>query len=81
MFGALGAGKEAARIKTNQQRRHCMSKEIILGIIRHVLTAAGGVLVTKGLADTAGVESAVGALVTLAGFIWSVLAKRQTSDQ
>jgi hypothetical protein len=58
-----------------------MSKEIILGIIRHVLTAAGGVLVTKGLADTAGVESAVGALVTLAGFIWSVLAKRQTSDQ
>lgn len=54
-----------------------MKIEMILGIARHVLTSVGGVLVTKGLSDTAAVEAAVGALVTLAGFAWSVVAKRK----
>jgi hypothetical protein len=56
-----------------------MKIEIILGIARHVLTSLGGVLVTKGLSETTAVETAVGALVTLAGFAWSVFAKRKAS--
>jgi len=52
-----------------------MNKDILLGIARHILTALGGVLVTKGLADAPGIEAAVGALVALAGFVWSVIAK------
>jgi hypothetical protein len=56
-----------------------MKQEIILGIVRHTLTAAGGVLVTKGLADAAGVESAVGAIIALAGFIWSAIAKARAA--
>jgi len=52
-----------------------MKQDIILGIVRHVLTGLGSVLVTKGLTDAAGVESAVGALIALMGFIWSVVAK------
>ena len=57
-----------------------MNKEILLGIIRHLLTASGGVLVTKGLSDPASVEGAVGALVTLIGFGWSILAKRKAAS-
>lgn len=58
-----------------------MKQDIILGIVRHVLTALGGVLVTKGFADAAGLESAVGALVTLTGFVWSVISKRREDNQ
>ena len=56
-----------------------MNKDIILGIIRHVLTATGGVLVTKGLSDAATIEAAVGALVTLIGFVWSIAIKRKAA--
>jgi len=57
-----------------------MSREIVLGIVRHLLTALGGVLVTRGLADAAGVESAAGALLSLAGFVWSVVAKARAKN-
>jgi hypothetical protein len=57
-----------------------MKQDIILGLVRHILTALGGILVTKGLADAAGLESAIGALVTLAGFVWSVVAKTKKTN-
>jgi hypothetical protein len=52
-----------------------MNLDIILGIARHLLTAFGGVLVTKGITDAATVDTAAGAIITLAGFGWSVAAK------
>lgn len=58
-----------------------MNQDILLGIARHILTALGGVLVTKGLADAPGVEAAVGALIALAGFVWSVIAKTRAKQQ
>ena len=52
---------------------------VLNGILRHILTAAGGALVTKGYVGEAQIELAVGALVTLAGVIWSAVAKRKAN--
>lgn len=52
-----------------------MSKEAILGIVRHALTFGGGFVIAKGWADAAVIEQAVAALVTLAGIGWSVWDK------
>ena len=54
-----------------------MNKSMILGIVRHGLTTAGGVLVSKGVIDDAGWSEAVGAIVTLIGVGWSIWEKHQ----
>jgi hypothetical protein len=54
-----------------------MNVETILGVVRHVLTFGGGFLASKGVLEAAQVETAVGALVTIIGLVWSVLAKRK----
>ena len=46
-------------------------KDQIFAFIRHALTLAGGVLVTKGIVDEASMLEAVGAIITLLGFGWS----------
>ena len=53
-----------------------MSKEAILGIVRHILTFGGGFVAERGLASGEEVTTAVAALVTLVGLVWSVLNKR-----
>jgi hypothetical protein len=53
-----------------------MTKEQILGIIRHALTFAGGILITKGIIDEAAFTELSGAALTLVGVIWSVVAKK-----
>lgn len=53
-----------------------MNRDTILGIVRHVLTAAGGIAVTKGYLDESALVAGVGALVALAGVIWSIIDKR-----
>lgn len=54
-----------------------MSKEMVLGIVRHVLTFGGGLLVTKGLIDETIVTELVGGLITLVGGVWSVFDKKR----
>lgn len=49
----------------------------ILGLIRHVLTFGGGFLVTNGALSSSDLETAIGAIVTLIGIVWSVAAKRK----
>ena len=56
-----------------------MNQEQVLGIVRHILTALGGVLVTKGVVDEGTMTTAVGALATLAGVVWSFIAKNKTA--
>jgi hypothetical protein len=53
-----------------------MSKERILGIIRHTLTFVGGIVVMKGLVDESTATELVGGIVTLVGLIWSVFDKK-----
>jgi hypothetical protein len=53
-----------------------MDKDTILGIVRHVLTFGGGLLVTKGYFDDGTMQAVVGALMTIAGAVWSVVDKK-----
>lgn len=53
-----------------------MTKDMALGLTRHVLTAGGGFVIGKGWIDAASFEAVVGALVTLAGVGWSVYEKK-----
>ena len=52
-----------------------LTKEQILGIVRHSLTFIGGIIVMKGIADEATVTEIVGGIVTLTGAIWSIISK------
>jgi hypothetical protein len=52
-----------------------LTKEQILGIMRHVLTFVGGILVMHGIADETAVTEIAGGIMTLTGAIWSVVAK------
>jgi len=49
--------------------------ETILGIARHLLTAGGTYLVTKGYLDMENAETIVGAILTIANAIWFSMAK------
>jgi hypothetical protein len=54
-----------------------LTKEQIFGILRHVLTFGGGILVTKGILDEAAWEIISGSTITLVGSIWSVIEKNK----
>lgn len=54
-----------------------LTKEQVLGIVRHSLTFIGGIFVMKGLVDETMVTEVVGGVVSLIGAIWSIVAKRQ----
>jgi hypothetical protein len=53
-----------------------LTKEQVLGIVRHTLTFVGGIVVMKGYADEGTVTQVIGAVMTLTGAIWSVIAKK-----
>ena len=50
---------------------------VLNGLLRHILTAAGGALVARGSLAESELDLAVGAIITLAGVIWSAIAKHQ----
>lgn len=54
-----------------------LTKEQVMGIVRHTLTFVGGLLITKGLIDESMLSEVVGALTTLSGVIWSIVAKNK----
>lgn len=54
-----------------------LTKEQILGIVRHGLTFIGGILITKGLIDESTATEIIGGIVTLAGTIWSIIEKNK----
>jgi hypothetical protein len=51
----------------------------ILGVVRHVLTAAGGGLVANGSLTSSDLEAVIGAVITLVGIGWSVYEKRSAA--
>ena len=53
-----------------------LTKEQVLGIIRHGLTFVGGVFVMQGLVDETIVTEIIGGVVTLTGAIWSIVSKK-----
>ena len=53
-----------------------MNKEQVLGIVRHVLTTVGGILIANGLIDDGSLTEIIGSVITLVGVIWSVAVKK-----
>jgi hypothetical protein len=53
-----------------------LTKEQFLGIVRHSLTFLGGILLTQGIIDATLLMEVSGAIVTLAGAIWSIVSKK-----
>ena len=57
------------------------TKDTVLnGILRHVLTAGGGALVTLAVVTSGELQIVVGAIITIAGVIWSAMAKKQKDE-
>ncbi len=52
-----------------------MKREVILGVIRHTLTFAGGILVAKGILEQGLLTEIIGGLMTVIGGVWSVIDK------
>jgi hypothetical protein len=55
-----------------------LTKEQILGIVRHGLTFIGGILIAKGLIDESTATDIMGGIITLAGTIWSIIEKNKS---
>jgi len=53
-----------------------MSKEQVLGIVRHTLTFVGGILIVKGIATEAMTEEVIGAVITAIGTVWSIIKNK-----
>jgi hypothetical protein len=54
-----------------------MTKEQIFGVVRHILTFAGGFLVVKGYFDEAILNELIGGTIALAGTVWSIIDKNK----
>ena len=54
-------------------------KDQTLGLIRHALTFAGGIIVAKGLVDSALSAEIIGAVMTLVGAGWSIASKKKAA--
>jgi hypothetical protein len=52
-----------------------MSQSVVLGLIRHILTAAGPVVALLGVTDQATFDLVAGAGLTIIGTAWSVFDK------
>ena len=48
-----------------------MTKEITQSLVRHILTALGAILVSKGVVGQTETEAIVGGVVTAIGLGWS----------
>lgn len=51
-------------------------QEKVIGVLRHILTFAGGFIVAKGYIDESTYLEISGAILTLIGGVWSVVSKK-----
>lgn len=56
-----------------------IDKAVVGGFVRHLLTVAGGGFVSSGTLTAADLEIAVGAVLAIAGVVWSALEKRRAT--
>lgn len=53
-----------------------MSQEQIFGVIRHLFTAVGGIVIAQGYISDVMFTSLSGAVLSLVGIIWSIVSKK-----
>ena len=52
-----------------------LNQDQVEGVVRHAMTAVGGVVISLGYVGDATWQIVVGAVVTLAGVVWSIMEK------
>lgn len=57
-----------------------ISREQVLGLIRHFITIIGGIYISRGVIDGEIFEQAIGSLFAFVGSFWSLAAKRKKSS-
>lgn len=53
-----------------------MLTPFVLGLVRHILTTAGGALVAAGYLEAEAASQIAGALMSIAGVAWSIIDKQ-----
>ena len=53
-----------------------MTKDMVWGVVRAVLAAAGGYIVGTGIVDNATMNDIIGALGVIFAAVWSIWAKK-----
>jgi hypothetical protein len=54
-----------------------VEKSVVIGsVVRHLLTTAGGYLVSRGFIDASQVEPLAGSMLIVGGIVWSIWQKR-----
>lgn len=56
-----------------------MNKDLILSVVRHLLTACGGGLVANGTVSNDELQQVIGALATLIGVGWAIYLRRTSA--
>lgn len=51
----------------------------VKSLVRHILSAAGGFLVAKGLVSADQLPEVVGAVITLVAAAWGILSKKKAA--
>jgi hypothetical protein len=55
-----------------------MNKEMVMGLVRHVLTLISGAFAAKYLIDPSLLDAAVSGITAIIGIGWSIKAKKAT---
>lgn len=55
-----------------------VTKDQILGLVRHIITFVGGILVARGKIDPGQIETIAGIVATVAGFLLSMMSPEKT---
>lgn len=58
-----------------------MKKEVILSIVRHVVAAAGGILIAKGILTETSALDISGSFLALVAAVWSIFDKTASVSQ
>lgn len=51
-----------------------MNRVQVLGVMRHVLTIAAGILVTRGTITEPDAQTLIGGIIGVAGVLWSIFS-------
>lgn len=54
-----------------------LTKEQLLGIVRHSMTFIGGIFIAKGFIDETILTELMGGVLTTTGAIWSIISKNK----
>ena len=58
-----------------------MTRDQVTSLIRHILSAVGGILIAKGLLDESTVMAVIGAVLGIVGIVWSIKDHNLTLGQ